>query len=89
VLVEATALVQARLGAAAVRELHTDLLAPVQVVWVDASVHQVAVAALIASAGPGVSLVDRVSFEVMRRRGIDAAFTFDRHYVEEGFATVP
>jgi predicted nucleic acid-binding protein len=35
------------------------------------------------------SLVDWVSFEVMRRRGIETAFAFDRDFATAGFAVVP
>ncbi len=34
---------------------------------------------------PKLSLCDAVSFVVMRERGIDHAFSFDRHFVEAGF----
>jgi len=34
-----------------------------------------------------LSLVDCISFEVMRRRGIKTAFTFDDHFAEQGFET--
>ncbi|MDM8004564.1 MAG: hypothetical protein QUV05_00195 [Phycisphaerae bacterium] len=33
--------------------------------------------------------VDAVSFEVMRRRGISAAFTFDPHFEDERFERLP
>jgi predicted nucleic acid-binding protein len=36
-----------------------------------------------------VSLVDLVSFEVMRREGIDTAFAFDRDFERAGFQVVP
>ncbi len=35
------------------------------------------------------SLVDAVSFAVMRQRGIGAAFAFDRHFSTAGFTLVP
>ena len=34
------------------------------------------------------SLVDGVSFEVMRERGIERAFAFDRDFVHAGFAVL-
>jgi predicted nucleic acid-binding protein len=82
-VVEATALVQRRLGHDAVRDLHTRLLRPVEIVWVDRETHELAVSAYLA--GPRVSLVDRVTFEVMRRLGISVAFAFDRDFAREGF----
>jgi predicted nucleic acid-binding protein len=88
VVVEAVALVRGRLGAAAARTLLADLLAPVEVVWVDRAVHEAAVAAFLAARGR-VSLVDCASFEVMRREGIDTAFAFDRDFARHGFRTIP
>lgn len=65
-------LVQRRLGAAALHVLLDDLLAPVRILWVDERVRAVATSALRAAADRGVSLVDWVSFEVMRARGSSA-----------------
>lgn len=89
VLVEAAALVQRRLGSAAVRELHESIVPVLQVDWVDATAHELAMRTMIASGRRGVSLVDAVSFEVMRRRGIPAAFTFDPHFEDERFERLP
>lgn len=38
---------------------------------------------------PKLSLCDAASFVVMRERGVTAAFTFDRHFVDAGFDRVP
>lgn len=90
VVVEAAALVHRRLGSAAVRALLDDLLTPVEVVWVDPDLHAVAQAVFLAGARRrGVSLVDRVSFETMRRHGIAAAFAFDPDFASEGFELIP
>lgn len=90
VVVESAALVQRRLGPSALRPLLDDLVPLLDVVWVDPDVHRVAVAALLAAQERrDVSLVDRVSFELMRRRRIDTAFAFDRHFEREGYALVP
>jgi predicted nucleic acid-binding protein len=37
----------------------------------------------------GISLADAVSFEVMRREGIQTAFTFDADFQAAGFEVVP
>lgn len=37
----------------------------------------------------GYSLTDCVSFVVMRKHAISVAFTFDRHYEQEGFVSEP
>lgn len=34
-------------------------------------------------------VIDRVSFEIMRRSGIGRAFCFDLHFAQEGFEVVP
>jgi predicted nucleic acid-binding protein len=89
VLVETTALTQARIGLAAVRALADELTPRLEVHWVDEHVHRAALTALLASTERRVSLVDRVSFEVMRARGITRAFAFDPDFARQGFATVP
>lgn len=89
VLVETTAVVQHRLGATATRTLLEHLIEPLYVVWVDEFVHRQAVSAFLAGGSTRLSLVDRTSFEVMRRLGIETAFAFDRDFADEGFATVP
>ncbi|MFQ5796560.1 MAG: type II toxin-antitoxin system VapC family toxin [Candidatus Bipolaricaulia bacterium] len=85
VLVETFALVQRRLGLEAVRALHHDLIPVLDVVWVDGDLHQMAAEALLASGSRSVSLVDRVSFALMRRQDIRTAFVFDDDFTREGF----
>lgn len=89
VLVETTALVQRRLGIAAVDTLVNELSAPASVVWVDADLHERAVTALLAARRRGVSLVDWTSFELMRRRAITSAFAFDEDFQAQGFTVLP
>ena len=88
VCVEASALVQAHLGMDAVRALFQDVLPMVTVVTVDESLHTNAVATFLGANRRDLSLVDCVSFTVMRQRGIAAAFAFDRHFAEQGFEFV-
>ncbi len=89
VVVESAALVQSRLGMTAAGDLHERLLPALDVEWVDEEVHHSAVAALLASERRDVSLVDRVSVEVMRRCSIRRALTVDPHFTEAGFDLVP
>ena len=89
VAVEATALVQRRLGMDAVRALVDDVLPAFELVFVDESLHHAALAALLASGARDVSLVDRTSFELMRRRGVTEAFAFDDDFHREGFTVLP
>jgi predicted nucleic acid-binding protein len=89
VLVETLALVQRRLGIPAVRTFQEDIVPVLKVEWVDETIHQVGIASVLAAARRGLSLVDCVSFEVMRRLGIKTAFVFDDHFDEQGFECLP
>lgn len=89
VLLETITLVQARLGIGAVVTLARDLLPLVEVDWVDRALHEEAVAAVMATRRRELSLVDQVSFAVMRRRGLTTAFAFDEAFRRQGFRTVP
>jgi predicted nucleic acid-binding protein len=89
VVVETTALLQRRLGLEAVRRLVDDLLPLVEIAWVDEPTHVEAREALLAGGRRAVSLVDWVSFLVMRRHGVRRAFTFDDDFAVEGFEVLP
>jgi predicted nucleic acid-binding protein len=88
VVLESAALIRSRLGAPATRALFDDLLPLVETVFVDESLHRAAVSSYLARPS-GPSLVDRVSFHVMRDAGIRRAFAFDSDFRGEGFETVP
>ena len=85
VVVEASALVQRRLGMDALRSLHDDTLPVVDVTWIDRGLHDRAVAATLAAGRRDVSLVDWTSFEVMRMRAIEVAFAYDDDFASQGF----
>lgn len=89
ILVETSALVQNRLGLQATRVFQEDILPLLTIRWVDATIHSAATSALLAANRKKLSLVDCVSFEVMRHAVIKCAFTFDRHFKEQGFDSVP
>ncbi|MBP2682982.1 MAG: PilT protein domain protein [Deltaproteobacteria bacterium] len=89
VVLESMALLQSRLGMHAVRVFHDAVLPLVRIEWIDEGVHAQAVSAFIAADRRGLSVVDLSSFETMRRLGIRSAFTFDRHFRQYGFQTVP
>jgi uncharacterized protein len=89
VLVETFALLQNRLGMAAVRGFQEDLIPVLQLEFVTPEQHRSGVSALLAADRRGLSLVDCVSFEVMRNLGIRAVFGFDPHFKEQGFTLIP
>jgi predicted nucleic acid-binding protein len=84
ILVESIALIQNRLGANAALKTAASADA-FDVEWVDRNLHERAVLEFGRSARRGVSLVDQVSFLLMRARRIETAFAFDRDFVREGF----
>lgn len=88
VVVEAIALVQRRLGLTAVRRLLQDLIPWLSIEWVQPDVHEAAVSAFLTANRRGLSLVDCVSFEVARRKGVNVTFAYDRHFVEHGFTPI-
>lgn len=89
VLVESFALVQHRLGLEAVRTLQEDILPLVRVHWVSEADHRAGVTALLTANRRQLSLVDCVSFLVMRQLTLKTAFAFDRDFNAQGFETLP
>ena len=89
VLVETFALVQSRLGLDAVKVLSRDIEPLLEIAWIDETRHRSAVTTLLAISRRRLSLVDCVSFETMRSKGLIRAFAFDRHFLEQGFETAP
>jgi predicted nucleic acid-binding protein len=85
VILETVALLQSRIGVPAVRGFQEAIFPVLDIVWVDARLYSRAASALLAATKRDVSLTDWSSFEVMRERGIRAAFAFDEHFAQQGF----
>lgn len=88
-VIESAALVHRRLGVPAVRVLLEDFVPNLSVLFVDQQLHRNATSAYLAGIKRGSSLVDRVSFEMMREQRIRRAFAFDRDFHDERFETAP
>ncbi len=84
VLVESLALLQARLGLPAATKLAKDSHAFV-VAWVDEDLHNAGLHQLERSRKRNISLVDQISFLVMRKRQVTTAFAFDPDFTSAGF----
>jgi uncharacterized protein len=57
----------------------------IEIVWVDEHLHQEAMELLLSRQDKTYSLCDAVSFVLMRKNGISAALTTDKHFEQEGF----
>ena len=88
ILVETSAVILRRLGLDAIRIFEGDIVPALRLIWVTREVHEAAASAHLLAARRGLSLVDCVSFEVMRRTGIRSAFAFDRHFQEYGYELI-
>lgn len=84
VLIETIALVQNRMGTEAALQV-ADSADAFEIEWVDRALHESALRAMKRARRRKISFVDQVSFLLMRSRGIDRAFAFDRDFRREGF----
>jgi predicted nucleic acid-binding protein len=84
VLVESAALLQARLGLQPALLFLRDAKA-FNMEWVDSALHQEAVKELERIGKQGISLVDCMSFVVMRRRSVQRVLVFDPDFHDQGF----
>lgn len=88
VLVETHALLQRRLGMAAIEDLHREVSPLLDVVWVDRSLHDAGLDRLLEAGRRHLSLVDCVSLALIERDRLDAAFAHDRHFSQAGVTMV-
>jgi predicted nucleic acid-binding protein len=89
VVVETEALTHRGLGGVVARRLLEDVIPLLEVEWIDAEVHAAAAASHLKAIHRRSSLVDHVSFEVMRRRGLEVALALDADFATAGFRVVP
>lgn len=89
ILVELCFLLQNRFGIEAVQLFNNDVLPVMEIIWVMETTHQQAMSALLAANRRNLSLVDCVSFEIVRQLGISQVFAFDDHFMEQGFEVIP
>jgi predicted nucleic acid-binding protein len=85
VRLESCSLIQRRLGAAALVDFHDSILIVASIAVVGEDGFERAFAQWRVAQLRHLSLVDITSFDCMRRRRIARAFTFDRHFQDQGF----
>jgi len=88
-LLETLAALPRRLGTDAVRVFCQRHLPLIELHAVETPVLLTAIDTWIAARRRDLSLVDVVSFLVMRREGLTRAFTIDAHFAEQGFECLP
>ena len=86
---ETVALLQARIGVAAVRIFYRDVLPLLDVVWVGEDLLHRSMAALLASSRRTISLTDWSGITIMREREIGQVFAFDGDFARQGLELVP
>lgn len=91
ILSETVTRLRARADAARAAEVGAALLNSrrYEVLFVDAPLVEAGIADLLRFADKRLSLVDTVSFAVIRSLALDGAFTFDRDFRDCGFAAYP
>ena len=82
--VEAEQLVRRRLGALHAARLLFQILPAIETIWIGEDIHRDSVAALFGK-GRAQSLVDQVSFTLMRQLNVTTALAFDSDFDREGF----
>ncbi|MGH9412671.1 MAG: type II toxin-antitoxin system VapC family toxin [Terriglobales bacterium] len=87
-LVETYALLGRRAGSEAARIFRRDVEPLLHVVWVDEGLHQAGLDTWL-DGSRRLSLVDAVSFVVMRRERIDQAWSYDSDFESSGFTLLP
>lgn len=87
VTLEATTLIQRRLGMQAARDLQP-LLGVCSVHFINEALHERSLEMLLTAERRKLSLVDCSSFVLMRNFGIKSAFAYDKHFAEFGFQTI-
>jgi len=86
ILLETTALLQRRVGMAAVLDFQNKIMSLLDVVWVDTDWHEKALNRLFMLNRKKISLVDCLSFVIIEAWEIQTVFSFDEHFKENGFS---
>lgn len=86
VIVEAISVAQRRWGLDAVKTLVDEFFPLLHIEWVTSDDHALGLTSLLLSGRRRLSLVDCVSFAIMRRLHVTEHLSLDPHFAEQGFA---
>lgn len=89
VLIETISVLHRRFGMHVVGRFLADIMPVLEIAWMDVNFHTIAVSALLSHPGKGgPSLVDCMSFEVIRQQRIQDVFAYDKHFEGRGFTVI-
>jgi uncharacterized protein len=88
VVSESMALIQNRLGFEAASLWYKDVLAVLNIYWVDQTTHRRAYELWLGLGRSRCSLVECTSYAIMHQKYIEKVFSFKRHFAEQGFQLV-
>lgn len=89
VVLETISLVQNRIGLGPLHDFVEHVMPILSVTWVAEALHRRGVQRMLRENRRRLSLVDCVSFEFMRERGLREALALDRDFVDAGFRVLP
>jgi len=89
VVLETVALLQNRIGLAAVRDFEENLAPLLSIEWVSQELHRKGMERLFKEDRRRLSLVDCVSLEFIRSAGLRDVLSLDRHFAEAGLRLLP
>lgn len=89
ILIESYALIQRRMGMNAIRDFQDKILPSLMIVWISMEEHQRAMGQFLSENRRTLSFVDCSSFEIIQKLQVEKVFTFDGHFREQGFGTIP
>jgi predicted nucleic acid-binding protein len=86
VILETVALLRRRIGLEAVQDFNNRIIPLLEILWVNEDWYRRGFQKLQSVKNKNISLVDCISFEIMEARSLSIAFTYDKHFKENGFS---
>ena len=86
VLLETHVLIQNRLGLNALKSFANHIYPLLTVEWVEQENYEKSITSLLLAGRKSLSLTDVSSFNTMKQLKIDLAFSFDKHFKDQGFS---
>ncbi len=88
VLLETHVLIQNRLGLNALKGFVNNIYPLLTVEWVEKETYEKSITSLLLAGRKSLSLTDVSSFSTLKKLKIDFAFSFDKHFKDQGFSVL-